>query len=120
MNKGCFEEGLSAPVNKEAIAEGPLKLEVLNPSGAFEVKYLPTSRTPDLKGKTICLQWQGGWRGDVIFPYLQQALTRRIPDAKVLAYTDLPVKHPDQMGEKAFVKAVKDRGCDAVILGNAG
>jgi hypothetical protein len=115
VKNDCVEQRLPASVHKDTVI-----LEVLNPSGAFESKGLLTSRTTDLKGKTICLQWQGGWRGDVIFPYLQNVLAKRIPDVRVLPYTELPVKYPNQVGEKDFVKVATEKGCDAVILGMAG
>jgi len=63
--------------------------------------------------------WQGHYRGDETFPYLQELLQKRFPGATIVPYQQ--VIEPTQAAIIAGAgKAAKAQGLDAVILGNGG
>ena len=92
-------------------------LEVHNPTGRVEVLEGPSPRISDLHGKTICMLWNGLFRGDKTFPYLQQLVIDQFPDARVVPYNELPIGYHDV---KTIGEMVKLKGCDVVIGGNGG
>ncbi len=69
-----------------------IKFRVYNPIGVVEVGETPAPRVADLHGKKVCMLWNGVFRGDETFPYLQQLLKGRFPDADILAYSELPIR----------------------------
>ncbi len=103
-------------------------LEVSNPvSIAPSVTLQSKSRLPDLNGKTICEVWNGQhWRAPETFPYIEELLKRRFPDIKIIPYTEFPpyegpVRELTLFGKPSEITPlVKEKGCDAVILGNGG
>ncbi len=104
-------------VSKEVPIDGPVILEVFNPSGAVEVSQRFASRLADLDGKTVCMLWNGLWEGDRIFPLIGELLQKRYPTVKVIPYTELPVGAIDT---PEVSKIVKEKGAQAVIVGSAG
>ncbi len=97
--------------------ESPVSLEVYDPTGAVEANECHAPRLLDLSGKTICELSDLVWEDYRTFPLIRELLQRRFPDAKIIPYTEFPSIY----GVKADVlsKVVKDKGCDAVIVGNA-
>jgi hypothetical protein len=98
---------------------GPVTLELYNPSGAFEVSQLFSKRLDTLAGKTICELSNGSWEDDRTFPYIRALLQKTYPTAKFIPYTEFPVgtaviPYPE------VAALAKSKGCDAVIVGNAG
>ncbi len=94
-------------------------IEVLNPVGATEVKQTPAARIADLNGKTVCELWNAVFRGQETFPVIRELLKNQFPGVKIITYTEMPfgkeVSDLKEVGGK-----VKEKGCDAVIVGNAG
>ena len=97
--------------------EESISLEVYDPTGTTEVAEHHASRLADLSGKTICELSDRVWEDFRTFPLIRELLQRQFPDAKIIPYTELP----NTYGVEAEVlsQALKDKGCDAVIVGNA-
>ena len=102
---------------KEATAEGPVKIEIFNPSGGALAGKLPASRLPDLRGKTVCELWDGLFKGDEMLPLIRDLLKKQFPDIKIIPYTEFPKIYPPppQIGD-----IVKQKGCNAVISAVGG
>ena len=98
---------------------GPVTLEVLDPSGAFEVTTLHAPRLSTLEGKTICFLSDDEWQSWRTFPLLADLLKRRFPTTKIVDWKDYPRDgdhgYPDFAAHTGLLK-----GCDAAIVGNAG
>ncbi len=96
-----------------AMAQSPVSLQVYDPSGATEIKYLNAPRVPDLNGKTICLDNSAVWESERTLDLVYELLTKQFPTAKVISYKDLP-PFPTPASE------IKKAGCQVVVYGNAG
>jgi hypothetical protein len=95
---------------------------VLWPRGRRTVEVLPIAkRLPSLEGKTIAHVWDYMFRGDEIFPILEEALARRFPGVRFVPYEAFGSTHGAD--EHAVVAALPDKlrehGVDAVISGMA-
>jgi hypothetical protein len=112
----------SAPAPTSApAAPGPVTLEVLDPSGAFEVMTLNAPRLDTLEGKTVCYLSDNEWQSWRTFPLLTDLLTKQFPTIKIVSWEEFP--RDGDHGYPDFTKnpdLLKSKGCDAVILGNAG
>lgn len=102
------------------------KLEVVSPAGLQAVA--PSGLAPrldSLPSKTVCEIWNGVFKGDVTFPAIRELLRQRYPDVEVVPYTEFPYApgsdNPLRQRElaRAIAALVKEKGCDAVISGNA-
>jgi hypothetical protein len=96
-------------------------LEVLDPSGAFEVTTLNAPRLPTLEGKTVCFLSDNEWQAWRTFPLLADLLKKQFPTIKIVSWEEFP--RDGDHGYPDFDKnpgLLKSKGCDAVILGNAG
>ncbi len=82
-------------------------------------KYQHAPRLATLGGKTICELSNGNFRYDDTFSLIRRLLQKRFPDAKVVTYTEFPVGS-FEIDTEATVKLVKEKRCQAVIVGNAG
>jgi hypothetical protein len=100
-------------------AADPVTLQVYDPTGAIEVTQLFSPRFADLHGKTICEVSNGSWETQRTFPAIRELLQRQFPTAKFVPYTKFPVGSAvidvDKIGD-----LVKQQGCQAAIVGNAG
>ena len=117
-------------------------LEVSNPVSVVSTKFQNAPRLGDLNGKTIC-EWitkglrkpedptgsdRGHWRASETFPIIEELLKKRFPDVKIIPGAELPgfedyARHPElseQTKLNHVTTAMKEKGCDAVILGNGG
>ncbi|MFC1862179.1 hypothetical protein ACFLT4_07560 [Chloroflexota bacterium] len=93
-------------------------LEVLNPMGLTEISKEPAPRLASLNGKTICEAWYtGSYFGERTYPVIRELLKARFPDAKIIPYTEFPMGMMPTKAEET-VSLVKEKGCDAVIVGN--
>lgn len=108
---------LTVPLTKEAVAAGPVTLQVYDPTGAFEITQLFAPRLADLNGKTICEAWHDKWEAHRTFPVIRDLLQRQFPTAKIIPYTEFPDVYGDL---DLLTKLAKQKGCQAVIVGNAG
>ena len=99
------------------------RLKVYRPISPVTVESKNATRLDTLQGKTICeVSATGYWRSQMTFPVIRDLLQKRFPDATFVPYTELPVgrtdRYPvalDQVGD-----LLKEKGCDAVLLGNGG
>jgi hypothetical protein len=111
----------AVPPTSVPAAAGPVTLEVLDPSGAFEVTTLNAPRLPTLEGKTVCYLSDDEWQAWRTFPLLTTLLTQQFPTIKIVSWEEFP--RDGDHGYPDFAKnpgLLKSKGCDAVILGNAG
>jgi hypothetical protein len=112
---------VEVPAGGAAPAAGPATIEVLDPSGAFEVTTLFAPRLDTLDGKTICFLSDDEWMSWRTFPLLEELLTQQYPTIKIIRETEFPTdgdhRYPDF---EAHPDILKEMGCDAAIVGNAG
>jgi hypothetical protein len=96
-----------------------IKLEVYNPAGAIRTGNQHAPRLDTLNGKTIGELGDGQWRDEKTFPIIRRSLQERFPDLKVIPFTEFP-KGQFGIDSDLIGPIVKEKGCDAVIIGNAG
>lgn len=106
-------------MTKEVKVEKTATLEVYDPTGAIEVNQLYAPRLADLSGKTICELSNGSWEHDRTFPLIRNLLQKRFPDAKIIPYTEFPTGS-FSIDVESICNILKEKGCQAVITGNAG
>jgi ABC-type amino acid transport substrate-binding protein len=107
----------SSPV---ATAQGPVTLEVFDPTGAIEVSQLFTARLADLNGKTICEASNGSWESDRTFPVIRQLLQKQFPTAKIITFDKFTAVSGGGADVPTLGDEMKKQGCQAAIVGNAG
>jgi ABC-type amino acid transport substrate-binding protein len=108
-----------------ARAADPVTLKLYDPSGAFEVQQVFAPRVSDLSGKTVCELSDSAWEDNRTFPLIRSLLQDQFPTAKFIPYTDFPHDMRAAGGgfaidQDATANMVKQKGCQAVIVGNAG
>ena len=76
-------------------------------------------RLDTLEGKTVCQLWDYLFRGDEIFPMLEEEMTRRYPGIKFVRYSEFGSTHGDEEREilENLPKRLEELGADAVISG---
>ena len=99
-------------------ADDSYELEVLNPSGAFEVMQQHAPRLESLAGRTVAELGNGSWEDQATLPALRAQLLRRIPDLKIIPYTEFP-RGAEKIDSEQTIDLLVARGCEAVITGNA-
>jgi len=103
---------------------GHIKLEVLKPFTDTIITLKNAPRLDSLENKTICeVGGTGGWGEAKTFPVIRELLKKRFPSVKFVSHTDLPntpgsSAYKDQLDN--VIKVVKEKKCDAVIVGNGG
>ncbi len=107
---------VTAPV---VTAQSPVTLTVYDPTGAFEVTQTFAPRVADLNGKTICEVSNDGWEAPRTFPLVASLLQKQFPTAKIVTYDQFPVGIM-QIDVNNIGDLVKAKGCQAVVVGNAG
>ncbi len=114
-------EVTSAVAAATPVPAGPATIEVLDPSGAFEVTSLFAPRLDTLEGKTICFLSDQEWMSWRTFPLIEELLKQQYPTIKIIRETEFPTDgdhlYPDFTKHPTILK---DMGCDAAIVGNAG
>jgi hypothetical protein len=118
---GWFAAALIAVLAQVAMAQNSVTLEMLDPNGIAEVTALHAPRLPDLEGKVICELSARKWEAPRTFPALRELLKKRFPTARLLPFTEFP--QGDMVGgidDDKTAEIVARKGCQAVILGNAG
>lgn len=108
-----------APSPKEALAADPVTIEVYNPTGAFQITQTFSPRLSDLNGKTVCEVGNAAWQVDRTFPLITSLLQKQFPAVKVIGHDQLPTLLIQQ-DIAGLEDAIKAKGCQAVIVGNAG
>lgn len=94
-----------------------MALEVYNPTGAIDITRLHAPRLKSLQGKTICELSNRLWDDFRIFPRIRELIQKRFSDVKIVPYTEFPNVYG--VKEEILVEKLKEKGCDAVIVGNA-
>ncbi len=92
-----------------------IKLEVFNPAGATGVSLPFAPRLNDLGGRTIGLLSNQIWQAHRALPLLQATLQQRYPDAKFVMVDGSNGRIQDDK----TIDLLVEKGCDAVIVGNA-
>jgi hypothetical protein len=93
--------------------------EVVWPLGKYTPKPQVDLAPPlaDLNGKTIGEMWDNVFRGDQIYPILNEELRRRFPGVKIVDHVTMGNTHGTN--EREYVanlpNLLKEQGCDAVI-----
>jgi hypothetical protein len=93
--------------------------EVVWPLGEYVPRPLvqPAPALTDLNGKTIGEMWDGVFRGDQIYPILNEELRKRFPDIKIVDHRTMGNTHGTN--EREYVadlpNLLQQQGCDAVI-----
>jgi hypothetical protein len=96
--------------------------DVLWPRGRKAVPITQLARRlPDLKGKTVAQLWDYLFRGDEIFPMLEQELGQRFAGLKFVNYEAFGSTHGDEEHQvlAELPAKLKRLGVDAVISGMA-
>lgn len=93
---------------------------VLWPRGERTAPSQPLApRMSTLEGKTVAFLWDYLFRGEEIFPMLQQALSERYPGMRFIGYEDFGSTHGDE--EQKILAELPARlkvlRADAVISG---
>ncbi len=94
--------------------------EVAWPRGPSAVKIISLAKRLDtLQGKTIGEIWNGVFRGDELFPALEEELKKRYPDVKFINFKEFGnafTAHEAKVFAALPVIARK-YGCDGFIVG---
>ena len=93
---------------------------VVWPRGAKAVEIAPLAdRLETLEGKTVVELWDYMFRGDEIFPWLEEELAKRYPGIEFVGYDQFGSTHgEDETKILAELPArLKELGADAVISG---
>lgn len=95
---------------------------VLWPRGQRTVAVTPLAKRLDsLDGKTIGHLWDYVFRGDEIFPVLEEELRRRFPGVRFVPYQTFGSTHGGDERDviRALPARLAEHGVDAVISGMA-
>ncbi|MEM7251963.1 MAG: hypothetical protein AAF493_11100 [Pseudomonadota bacterium] len=93
-------------------------MDVFDPRGATEVTQLHAPRLPSLDGKSVAFLSDDMWQAHRILPLIREHFAAAYPNATLIEETELP------MGNTAIdtddtADALKARGVDAAVIGNA-
>lgn len=111
-----------------------LKMEVTSPVGEMTGKPVPIAPRLDLLNhKTICELSSSMYNVEISFPIIREMLKARFPGLKVIPFTEMNQGLPEgsmmtykgsttdqKKKTDAAIALVKEKGCDAVIVGNGG
>jgi hypothetical protein len=111
-----------------------IKMQVASPLGELAVKTASIApRLDTLEGKTICELSSNMYNAEISFPILREMLRKRYPGIRMISFTEMNEGLPkstfmtysgkiDDQEQKtnAVVTLAKEKGCDAVIVGNGG
>ncbi len=105
--------------DRNRITERDVEITVMDPSGAHEIAYLFARRLGTLDGKVIAELAADPvkWQPHRTFPLIEDEIRKRYPTATFIPYTEFP--QGLGIGDKAVAAAVKEKGADACIIGNA-
>ena len=89
----------------------------LSPLGVQTHRLAP--RLEGLAGKRVGFLWDHLFRGDELFPVIEQELTRRFPDVEIVGYTEFGNTHGADETEmiSRLPDKLRSRGSDAVVSG---
>ncbi len=107
-------------MKKPKVSKSKGSYEVLWPRGKKAVEIMPLAKRLDtLSGKTIGELWDWVFRGDEIFPILEEELAKRYPGIKFVSYKVFGPTHGGKEAEvvSSLPQMLIDKKCDAVISG---
>ncbi len=107
-------------ITPRATAAEPVKLSLLDPTGAQEITHLFAPRLPDLNGKVIAelAVDPTKWQPHRTMPYIEELLKKQFPSVKFIPMHEFPMGL--QISENRVITMVAAKKPDAVIIGNAG
>jgi hypothetical protein len=94
--------------------------EALWPRSPRQVGIKPLARRLDtLEGKTVAQLWDYVFRGDEVFPLLQEGLKQRFPGVKFVSWKEFGSTHGSEEREvlASLPRRLRELGVDAVISG---
>ena len=97
-------------------------IEVANPTGAIEVTKPHAPRLDTLEGKIICELSNDSWQAHRTFSLIRKLIQERFPTSTIIPYTEFPTGTSGASaidGDKV-AGLLKEKGCQGVIVGNAG
>ena len=102
------------------LAANPVKLTLLDPTGAQEITHLFAARLPDLNSKVIAelAVDPTKWQPHRTMPYIEELLKKQFPTLAFIPMQEFPMGI--QISEDRVIQMVAARKPDAVIIGNAG
>jgi hypothetical protein len=111
----------AAVVEAAPVASSPMTVTFVlsDPTGMVEVTELHAPRLDTLEGKTVCELSDDSWQAHRTFPALRELLQQQYPTVTVIPFTEFPLGTA-QIDLDSTAQLTKDKGCDAVIVGNAG
>lgn len=106
-------------VPPEAASE-PVKLTLLDPTGAQEITHLFAPRLHDLNNKVIAelAVDPTKWQPHRTMPYIEEQLKKKFPTIRFIPMQAFPMGI--QISEDRVIRMVAERKPDAVLIGNAG
>jgi len=110
--------GFASPA-QAAPAEAGVTWKLFDPTGGFEITQLHAPRLDSLAGKTICELSVDAWQSYRALPAVGKALQSQYPTMKIVPFTEFPAGVKEIDDDKT-AQLLKDKGCQAVIVGNAG
>ena len=97
-------------------------LKVMKPFTEKIIAGKNAPRLDTLNGKTVC-ELSGGWRTDKTFPAIRDLLKKQFPGVQFIPYSDMPPSPHSSAYKSAFdktIESVREKRCDAVLVGNGG
>jgi hypothetical protein len=118
MLAGCAGETETVTTTVTS-APTSVEMEVYDINGAHEILSLFAARLGDLNGKTIAglAADPTKWQTHRTFPYIFEAIKAKYPGAIIIPQTEFTMG--TGINADSVAQAVKDRGADACVVGNA-
>ncbi len=98
----------------------PTSYSVLWPRGEKTMEIAPLAdRLVSLEGKTVGFLWDYLFRGDEIFPTLEEGLRKRFPNINFVSYDTFGSTHgtDEHAVLEAMAEKIKSTGTDAIVSG---
>ena len=97
---------------------GDFVMEVHDPTGIVDDVRPHADRLATLNGKTLCELSNGVWEDARTFPLIRSLLKEKFPDLNIVPFTEFPVGTAP-IDDEATIDMLVQRGCDALMTGNA-
>ncbi len=99
-------------------ATASVRLDVYDPTSVRETVQFHARRLGNLDGTTIGELSNGVWDDHRTFPYIRQLLLERFSGLRVIPFTEFPIGS-EQIDSESTIDLLVEKGCQAVITGNA-
>ena len=105
-------------MNSESPTRAEVSYEVVWPSGKCVSEQVDlASPVLDLNGKTVCEIWDGVFKGDQMYPIINEALRSKYPDIRIIDCATMGNSHGTN--EREYVadlpNLLREFSADAVI-----